>query len=80
MAVTLKKRSPLDGVPNAGQIAGKIKILLDPAESYNDRKMAAGWLRGAWTVTRRNPKYKKAAEYINDMLAQHRYPEDTTGN
>lgn len=78
MAVTVKVRNlALDGVPNAGQIAAKIAILKDPTESYNDRKMAAGWLRGAWMVTKRNPKFKKAAEYMNAVLSEHRYPEDT---
>ena len=79
MTVRVKKRSPLTGVPNAAQIAGKIAVLLDTTESYQTRKDAAGWLRGCWDVTRRTPKYKKAADYINDILKQHRYPEDTTG-
>lgn len=85
MTITIKKTgktSPLAGIPNPGQIAGKIKILMDPNESYQDRKDAAAWLRGAWTITRKNPseKYQKAANYINELLREHRYAEDTTGD
>lgn len=81
MAVKIRKRgSPLEGIANAAQVAAKVGILTDPTESYSDRRDAAGWLRGAWTVIKRDPKQKKAADYINDLLRTHRYSEDTTGD
>ena len=78
MAVHIVKGDPLAGVPNKGQIAAKIGLLMDETASFSDRRDAAGWLRGANTVTRRNPKLKKAADYIDRILKTYKYKEDTT--
>lgn len=79
MTVKVRKTSPLAVLPNSAQVAAKITTLRDESENYQTRKDAAAWLRGCWDVTRRTPKYEKAAELINDTLKNFRYPEDTTG-
>ena len=79
MGVTIRRADPLDGVGNKATLAAKIGIMNDQSATYMDRKDAAGFLRGAWDVLRRNPKTVDAAEYINAAVIAHRYPEDTTG-
>lgn len=77
MTVTIQKKDPLAGVPNKAQIIDKIDRLKDADLSYTEFTETAGWLRGARTVLKSNPKLQKAAEYVQSVLRKVRHADDT---
>lgn len=78
MGVTIKKASPLDGVPASEKIKENLQVLQSDDTPYTEKRYAAGWLRGAWLVLRiGDSKQQAAAKYINKIIREHKFPEDT---
>ncbi len=68
MAVTIKRSDPLKGCKDKAQIETYINKLKKGNLSLFDKSATRGWLRGACTVHRDNPKTAQAAAYIKSVL------------